>query len=245
MKGHLPINKHRSIFSNNTLMRLLCLSSITVLVGLVAADGAGEVMHVQVANEKDLTDAIDKAVYCPLLIIDVLADIQLSKSLVIFGQYNPFTWIRGGGHKFEMVGSSTNDGMVTKKRCFQITNYAHMNISNLIITGGHTLYTGSSPMGGGAIQIDSSTLHLVNCEFRNNQAEEISGGAVYAANSQINIIGCTFVYNIASSPEGSIAGSNGGAMFLSGSKATIDSSTFDSNRCFYKGGATKGGGKAE
>lgn len=223
---------------------VLSLCAIIMLARISVADSDGGVIHATVTNEKELISAIDSAAYSSLLIIDIAEDIFLTYTVYFFGQYNPFTWVRGRGHRIEMSGKKVN-GLLTKYRCFNVVNNARLNMSDLTISGCLARSTSSTSTGGGAMYLDSSTLNVENCKFIRNNADNVNGGAISADKSAINIVRSTFLGNYATSPNGGAAlGTNGGAIYLSNSKLNIESSNIDSNGCFYYGGASKGGGQA-
>jgi hypothetical protein len=144
-------------------------------------------------------------------------------------------------------------------RVFHVTNAAHAFISGLTITNG--MVSVGSPVVGGGIWVDTSTLTLsncsvsgnylsgiyndhstltlVNCTVSNNQVTGASGGGIhsygYAGNATVTAIGCTFSHNTTTG-----ANNGGGAIFSDGNfgSATllVSNSTFSGNSA-YEGGA--------
>jgi hypothetical protein len=149
-------------------------------------------------------------------------------------------------------------------RVFHVTNAANAFISGLAITNG--MVSSGSPVNGGGIWVDNSTLTLsdcsisgnyasgiyndhstltlVNCAVSNNQVTGASGGGIfsfgYAGNATVIAIGCTFSYN-------TVSGANnvGGAIFSDGNSGSatllVTNSTFTGNSA-YEGGAIYNGG---
>jgi hypothetical protein len=112
-------------------------------------------------------------------------------------------------------------------------------------------FTGNKGANGGAVGTIGSAMSFINCNFENNQATGTggtfdqggSGGAIYvdgvnqngSVNKYISICGCKFTNNIAGYQSGAV-----NIIFYenTGSYASINKSTFDSNSCnIDKGGA--------
>jgi predicted outer membrane repeat protein len=112
-------------------------------------------------------------------------------------------------------------------------------------------FTNNKGANGGAVGTIGSAMSFINCNFENNQATGTvgtfdkggSGGAIYvdgvdqngSSNKYISICGCNFKNNTAGYQAGAV-----NIIFYenTGSYATINKSTFDSNTCNTdKGGA--------
>jgi predicted outer membrane repeat protein len=124
--------------------------------------------------------------------------------------------IQGPGAALLTISAASGEG------AFQVTSGGNATFSGVTITGA----TGSS-----AISVDSlSTLSVTNCTFSGNTAPD--GGAINSAGT-LMVNGSTFAGN--SSTDSAAGG--GGALYINGGTATVDTTSFSANTANYMGGA--------
>ena len=116
-----------------------------------------------------------------------------------------------------------------------LTNYSNtvfFHVSGLLNLS-DSIFAFNFGLAGGGIRIDaldSGLIHIVNCEFTDNQAE-YDGGAVYIRNAvRVSITDSEFAFNY--------AGVDGGAIYIENTtRIIVANNTFISNDAIDSGGA--------
>ena len=102
-----------------------------------------------------------------------------------------------------------------------------------------TVINGGS--GGAIYSSQKSIFDIEDCEFVGNKAENIGGGAITATvSSKINIKNCSFTENAAidvNGAEGGNAGTGGAIYVYNGTTLSVIESTFNTNTAVKNGGA--------
>ena len=146
------------------------------------------------------------------------------------------------------------DTVFTAIRVITVTTGGSVTLAGLTIAGGI--------VGGGGIQnLNTGTVNLNNCAFRQNGTADPGGGAILNAGAGVvNVTNCAFTLNNASA---FLTSANGGAVYNAGGTVNITNSTFFQNygstgaavyndhgtvtvigSTFYENGASYGGALA-
>ena len=167
--------------------------------------------------------------------------LNITKSLTIKGM--------GSG---AVIDAQNNNRIINS-----ISNGVTLNLINITFTGGYAasaiLLGDTEGSNGGAIYINSgATVHITDCNFKNNNVKVkdgstyiAKGGAIYNSGN-LYITNCNFVENFAINPDWSSIAGQGGAIYNDGTNSvlSIKNSNFTKNEAKQDGSAANPHGGA-
>ena len=138
---------------------------------------------------------------------------------------------RESGYSSSCISASEYCRVLVYNSTFSSNNKSVVSINNSsLLVVGSSFFNNSTPLTGGAIYSDNSTLDISHSIFYHNRVEKGNegddGGAMYLTLSTATVNNCTFYEN-----------SNAAVVLVNYTKVSVVNSTFQNNSCPCVGGA--------